>query len=93
VSDDPDRRVGRLLATYGLPFASSALTIALCLGVSARNAERGRAARTDLQRTQCALIVSLDDNYRDSVLTTDIARRNAATMAQLRTSLGCDPRS
>lgn len=93
MSEDLDRRIGRLIVTWLLPVLSAALSAALCLSVSERNADRGKAARADLQRTVCSLITALDDNYSDLPPTTELGRRNAATMSQLRTVLGCEPRS
>lgn len=101
VTADPDRplatevRVGfgswPFIIAVGSSLLGAILATVLCLNVSERNAQRGRESRAELLRTQCALIVSLDDNYRDLPPTTELGRRNAATMTQLRTSLGCAP--
>lgn len=91
VENDRERTYGRLIVTWLLPIATALLSTALCLSVSERNAQRGRESRAELQRTQCAIVVALDENYRDAPPTTDLGRRNASSMAQLRASLGCQP--
>lgn len=88
---DRDRRWGTIVVAWILPLLTAVLSTVLCLSVSARNAERGRAARAELQRTQCAIVITLDENYRAVPATTPTGVRNAASMAQLRQSLGCEP--
>jgi hypothetical protein len=87
-----DRRYGRLVVSWLLPVFTAILSTVLCLTVSERNAQRGREARAELQRTQCAIVVAQDDNYRDVPPQTELGRRNAASMAQLRVALGCPGR-
>jgi hypothetical protein len=86
-----DGRYGRLVVTWLVPIATAVLSTVLCLNVSARNAQRGREARSELQRTQCALVVAMDENYRDIPPVTELGKRNAGSMGQLRISLGCQP--
>jgi hypothetical protein len=88
---DPARRWGLVVTAVVLPVMTAILSTVLCLSVSARNADRGRSARADLQRTQCAIVVALDENNRDVPPKTELGRRNAQSMSQLRSSLGCDP--
>ena len=92
VDQDPARQWGRLFITILLPILTAILSTALCLSVSERNAQRGRESRAELQRTQCAIVVALDENYRDAPPETELGQRNASSMRQLRQSLGCDPR-
>jgi len=87
-----DRRWWPVAVSVGTSVLSAVLAAALCLTVSWRNAERGRDARTELIRSVCAIVVTLDDNYSDTPPETELGRRNAASMAQLRVALGCPPR-
>lgn len=91
-----DRRIWPIVVSVGASVLSAILAATLCLTISARNAERGREARAQLvavqkqqQASVCAIVVALDDNYNDSPPTTDLGRRNAASMDQLRVALGC----
>jgi hypothetical protein len=97
MSDDAvephERRWGLLIAAVAVPLLTAFLCVTLTLLAVQRSDRQNREAQNELRRTQCALIVSLDDNYRTSAITTDLARRNAATLSQLRTSQGCDPRT
>lgn len=89
---DPERTYGRFVVSWLLPVLTAILSTTLCLSVSHANAQRGRAARADLQRTVCAIVVAQDDNYRASPPTTGAGKRNAVSMSQLRVTLGCEPR-
>ena len=86
-----DRRWWPLVISVGASVLSSVLAAALCLTVTANNRDRGIEARKELQRQVCLIVVSLDDNYRESPPATDLGRLNATSMRQLRTTLGCEP--
>lgn len=84
-----DSRWWPVAVSVGSSVLSAVLAATLCLTVSARNAEEGRDARRQMTADVCAIVVAQDDNYHDSPPTTDLGRRNAASMRQLRISLGC----
>lgn len=85
-----DRRWWPLVISVGASVLSSVLAAALCLTVTSNNRDRGIEARKELQRQVCAIIVSLDDNYRESPPKTDLGVLNATSMRQLRSTLGCE---
>ncbi len=85
-----DRRWWPLVVSVGASVLSAVLAATLALTVASRNAERGKEARRDLQRQVCSLVVALGDNYREVPPTTPLGQRNAASLEQLRNTLGCD---
>lgn len=90
VVEKDDRRWWPIVVSVGASVLSAILAAALCLTVSARNAERGRDAQRQITAQMCALIVAFDDNYRSEPPTTDLGKRNALAVATLRVSLNCD---
>ncbi len=92
VVEREDRRWWPIAVSVGTSVLSAILATVLCLTIQARNAQRGREARLELQRSVCAIVVSLDDNYRDVPPATELGRANAVSMSELRVSLGCPPR-
>lgn len=90
IVEKDDRRWWPLVVSVGSSVLSAILAAALCLTVSARNAERGRDARAALTAQMCALIVAFDDNYRSEPPATELGKKNAAAVAALRVSLSCD---
>lgn len=88
-----DKRWWPLVVSVGASVLSAVLAAALCLTVTAANRDRGIEARKELQRQVCAIVVSLDDNYREAPPATEAGQLNAKSMRQLRSSLGCEPPS
>ena len=80
-----------IFVSVGASLLSAGLAVALSLSVSARNVQRGVAAREELQRTQCAIIIALDENYRQAPPPNETGKLQARSMSQLRTALGCPP--
>lgn len=95
-----DRRWWPLAVSVGTSVLSAILAASLCLTIQARNAERDREARVDLQRIQqeqraalCALIIAQDDNYREFPASTELGEANARALADQRADPrnGCPP--
>jgi hypothetical protein len=109
VTDDPEETTGEILVvqhddrrwwpvavSVGTSVLSAILAAALSLSISARNAERDREARIELERVQqeqhnslCAMIAAFDDNYRDEPPASKLGRDNARDIAALRIAEGC----
>lgn len=99
VVENDDRRWWPIVVSVGSAVMSAVLSTTLCLTVSERNARHGREQRIELQESQarqhaalCALIVSLDDNYRSNPLPTELSKKNAQSVADQRALQGCPPR-
>lgn len=84
--------------SVGSSVLSAILATTLCLTVSARNAERGREARRELQEQNariknsvCGIVVALDNNYRENPPPSQLGQDNAQDLRELRVVLGCPP--
>jgi hypothetical protein len=93
-----DRRWWPIVVSVGFSVLSAVLAGALAQSVSQRSAEREHEARVEIERVQreqhdslCAMIVALDDNYRDSPPSTELGRSNATALSALRVGEGCPP--
>jgi hypothetical protein len=91
-----DRRWWPIAVSVGFSVLSAILAATLAQAVSHRSAEREREARIEIERVQqeqhdslCAMIVALDDNYRDSPPGTELGRKNAKALGVLRIAEGC----
>lgn len=49
------------------------------------------AVRRDGRRTQCAIIVAMDETYREAPPSTPTGKVQARKMSELRDNLGCPP--
>lgn len=84
-----DRRWWPLVVSVGASVLSGVLAVGITLGVQQRSDQRDRDAREGQRQQICALVVALDDNYHSAPPTSEVGRRNAASLAQIRVALGC----
>lgn len=88
-----DRRWWPLAVSVGASVLSAVLAASLALTVNARDADRERQSREELQRSVCSIVVTLNDNYAENEPATEVGRANAKSMADLRIALGCPPKA
>lgn len=84
-----DRRWWPIAVSVGTSVLSAVLAAALCLTVQARAKAETERVQRDTHDSLCAVIVTLDDNYREIPPGTELGRTNARDLTAERARQGC----
>jgi hypothetical protein len=84
-----DRRWWPVAVSVGTSVLSAILAAALCLTINARSRAELERVQREQHDSLCAMIVALDDNYRDSPPGTELGRENAKALGVLRAAEHC----
>lgn len=84
-----DRRWWPIAVSVGTSVVSAILAAALVQTWGARAQDEIERVQRDQHNSLCAMIVALDDNYRESPPATELGRDNARDLSELRIAEGC----